>query len=182
MQCSAEVLSRAGFRQSSDTNETVRKMAAMKTESVHVFCFTGFSVIGYFCCKMNALCFRLTRHRLRLDTLKLLLERGADPNISRVPMPVIFLAIIAADVEAVRRLLLCGARTDIPLPPEVGQCLFKFFHFHASTHRLLCSESQGFGGASCHRIKAGVHFGQVDSSLLGHVQRQTIHTRSLLYS
>lgn len=34
MQRSAEVLSRAGFHQFSDTDETVRKMAAMKTESV----------------------------------------------------------------------------------------------------------------------------------------------------
>ncbi|XP_054458909.1 ankyrin repeat and MYND domain-containing protein 1 [Anoplopoma fimbria] len=89
MQRSAEALSRTGFPQRSDTQETVRKMAAMKIE-----------------------------HRVRLNTLKLLLERGADPNASRVPMPVLFLAIMAADTEAVRRLLLCGARTDIPLPPE----------------------------------------------------------------
>ncbi|XP_042338116.1 ankyrin repeat and MYND domain-containing protein 1 isoform X2 [Plectropomus leopardus] len=89
MQRSAEALSRTGIPQRSDTQETVRKMAAMKTE-----------------------------HRVRLNTLKLLLERGADPNASRVPMPVLFLAIMAADAEAVRRLLLCGARTDIPLPPE----------------------------------------------------------------
>ncbi|XP_051232059.1 ankyrin repeat and MYND domain-containing protein 1 isoform X1 [Dicentrarchus labrax] len=89
MHRSAEALSRTGIPQRSDTQETVRKMAAMKTE-----------------------------HRIRLSTLKLLLERGADPNISRVPMPVLFLAIMAADTEAVRRLLLCGARTDIPLPPE----------------------------------------------------------------
>ncbi|XP_070688383.1 ankyrin repeat and MYND domain-containing protein 1 [Pempheris klunzingeri] len=89
MQRSAEALSRAGIPQHSDTQETVRKMAAMKTE-----------------------------HRVRLSTLKLLLERGADPNLSRVPMPVLFLAIMAADTEAVRRLLLSGARTDIPLPPE----------------------------------------------------------------
>lgn len=68
----------------------------------------------------HVLCARLTRHRVRLNTLKLLLERGADPNVSRVPMPVLFLAIMAADTEAVRRLLLCGARTDIPLPYEVG--------------------------------------------------------------
>ncbi|KAM7387688.1 hypothetical protein PAMP_023910 [Pampus punctatissimus] len=59
-----------------------------------------------------------TGHCVRLSTLKLLLVRGADPNVSRVPMPVLFLAIMAADTEAVRRLLLCGARTDIPLPPE----------------------------------------------------------------
>ncbi|XP_068581152.1 ankyrin repeat and MYND domain-containing protein 1-like isoform X2 [Cebidichthys violaceus] len=89
MQRAAEALSRTGFLQRSDTQETVRKMAAMKIE-----------------------------HRVRLNTLKLLLERGADPNASRVPMPVLFLAIMAADNEAVRRLLLCGARTDIPLPPE----------------------------------------------------------------
>ncbi|XP_062280837.1 ankyrin repeat and MYND domain-containing protein 1 [Scomber scombrus] len=89
MQRSAEALSHTGIPQRLDTQETVRKMAAMKTE-----------------------------HRVRLSTLKLLLERGADPNVSRVPMPVLFLAIMAADTEAVRRLLLCGARTDIPLPPE----------------------------------------------------------------
>ncbi|KAK9519844.1 hypothetical protein VZT92_022547 [Zoarces viviparus] len=89
MQRAAEALSRTGFPQRSDTQETVRKMAAMKIE-----------------------------HRVRLNTLKLLLERGADPNASRVPMPVLFFAIMAADNEAVRRLLLCGARTDIPLPPE----------------------------------------------------------------
>ncbi|XP_031138193.1 ankyrin repeat and MYND domain-containing protein 1 isoform X2 [Sander lucioperca] len=89
MQRSAEALSRTGIPQRSDTQGTVRKMAAMKTE-----------------------------HRVRLNTLKLLLERGADPNASRIPMLVLFLAIMAADTEAVRRLLLCGARTDIPLPPE----------------------------------------------------------------
>uniref|UniRef100_A0A8C2WTP8 MYND-type domain-containing protein n=1 Tax=Cyclopterus lumpus TaxID=8103 RepID=A0A8C2WTP8_CYCLU len=91
MQHSAEALSRTGFPQRSETQETVRKMAAMKID----------------------------RHRVHWTTLKLLLERGADPNASRVPMPVLFLAIMAADTEAVRRLLLCGARTDIPLPPEV---------------------------------------------------------------
>ncbi|XP_070816972.1 ankyrin repeat and MYND domain-containing protein 1 [Chaetodon trifascialis] len=89
MQRSAEALSRTGIPQRSNTQETVRKMAAMKIE-----------------------------HRVRLNTLKLLLERGADPNASRLPMPVLFLAIMAADTEAVRRLLLRGARTDIPLPPE----------------------------------------------------------------
>ncbi|XP_074491160.1 ankyrin repeat and MYND domain-containing protein 1 isoform X1 [Sebastes fasciatus] len=89
MQRSAEALSRTGIPQHSDTQETVRKMAVMKI-----------------------------KHRVRLNTIKLLLERGADPNASRVPMPVLFLAIMAADTEAVRRLLLCGARTDIPLSPK----------------------------------------------------------------
>ncbi|XP_026201601.1 ankyrin repeat and MYND domain-containing protein 1 isoform X1 [Anabas testudineus] len=89
LQRSAEALSRTGIPQRSDTQETVRKMAVMKIE-----------------------------HRVRLNTLRLLLERGADPNLSRVPMPVLFLAVMAADTEVVRQLLLCGARTDIPLPPE----------------------------------------------------------------
>ncbi|XP_068449366.1 ankyrin repeat and MYND domain-containing protein 1 isoform X2 [Clinocottus analis] len=93
MQRSAEALSHTGFPQCSDTQKTVRKMSTMKTEN-----------------------------SVRLNTLKLLLERGADPNASRVPMPVLFLAVMAADTEAVRRLLLCGARTDIPLPPERKGC------------------------------------------------------------
>lgn len=53
------------------------------------------------------------------NTLNLLLKRGADPNLARVPLPVLFVAIMARDTEAVRRLLQSGARTDIPLPPEV---------------------------------------------------------------
>ncbi|KAM3620441.1 uncharacterized protein V6R79_023439 [Siganus canaliculatus] len=89
MQQAAEALSRTGIPQRSDTEETVRKMAAMKVE-----------------------------HRARLKTLNLLIERGADPNLSRVPMPVLFLAVMAADTEVIRSLLLHGARTDIPLPPQ----------------------------------------------------------------
>lgn len=51
--------------------------------------------------------------------MKLLLERGADPNVSSIPMPVIFLAIKAGHVEAVQRLLEGGARTDLHLTAEV---------------------------------------------------------------
>ncbi|XP_008332883.1 ankyrin repeat and MYND domain-containing protein 1 isoform X2 [Cynoglossus semilaevis] len=89
MELSAEALSRTGRPQHSDTEETVRKMAAMKIQ-----------------------------HKNRLKTLKLLLKWGANPNVSRIPMPVLFLAIMAADAKAVERLLLHGARTDIPLTPE----------------------------------------------------------------
>lgn len=35
-------------------------------------------------------------------------------------MPVLFLATMAGDAEVIRKLLLCGARTDIPLQTEVG--------------------------------------------------------------
>lgn len=135
MQRSAEALSHTGIPQRSDTQETVRKMAAMKTELVspvlpcHLFtcavCFVLITLMLFvytayvhlYVCKKMCTC--LIRHRVRLSTLKLLLERGADPNASRIPVPVLFLAIMAADTEAVRRLLLCGAHTDIPLPPEV---------------------------------------------------------------
>ncbi|XP_048019884.1 ankyrin repeat and MYND domain-containing protein 1 isoform X1 [Megalobrama amblycephala] len=89
LQKSAEILCQTGTVTPTDTQETVRKIALLKTE-----------------------------HRNRWITINLLLERGADPNASTVPMPVIFLAIKAAHVKGVRRLLECGARTDIPLLPE----------------------------------------------------------------
>ncbi|XP_051549311.1 ankyrin repeat and MYND domain-containing protein 1 [Myxocyprinus asiaticus] len=89
LQKSAEALCQISTVTPADTLETVWKIALLKTE-----------------------------HRNRWVTIKLLLERGADPNASTVPMPVIFLAIKASHVEGVRRLLECGARTDIPLPPE----------------------------------------------------------------
>ncbi|XP_074524547.1 ankyrin repeat and MYND domain-containing protein 1 [Halichoeres trimaculatus] len=89
MQHSTEILGYTGLPQLYETQDTEQKTAAVKTES-----------------------------RARLNTLKLLLGRGADPNVCRVPMPVLFLAIMAADSEAVKKLLLCGAHADIPLPPE----------------------------------------------------------------
>uniref|UniRef100_A0A4W4GEX0 MYND-type domain-containing protein n=1 Tax=Electrophorus electricus TaxID=8005 RepID=A0A4W4GEX0_ELEEL len=59
-----------------------------------------------------------TRHRCQWTTMQLLLTRGADPNASSVPMPVIFLAIKAGHTEGVQRLLESGARTDMPLPTQ----------------------------------------------------------------
>ncbi|XP_062566386.1 ankyrin repeat and MYND domain-containing protein 1-like, partial [Saccostrea cucullata] len=59
------------------------------------------------------------RERMK-STLDLLLKRGADPNASGVPMPVLFFAIKSADVEVVKTLLEKGASTAITLPKEKG--------------------------------------------------------------
>ncbi|XP_065925603.1 ankyrin repeat and MYND domain-containing protein 1 isoform X10 [Magallana gigas] len=59
------------------------------------------------------------RERMK-STLDLLLKRGADPNASGVPMPVLFFAIKSADVEVVKTLLEKGASTAITLPREKG--------------------------------------------------------------
>ncbi|KAG5276366.1 hypothetical protein AALO_G00131060 [Alosa alosa] len=87
----AEALCHSGLLPAEGTQETVHKIALAKTQRSE-----------------------------RWATLRLLLSRGADPNASLVPMPVLFLAIKAAHTHAVQLLLEAGARTDICLPSELN--------------------------------------------------------------
>ena len=61
----------------------------------------------------------LSSHFLMQSTIRLLLQRGADPNASNIPMPVLFFAVKAADVEAVKILLSKGALTSARLSQKV---------------------------------------------------------------
>ncbi|KAF6112666.1 ankyrin repeat and MYND domain containing 1 [Phyllostomus discolor] len=62
----------------------------------------------------------VARERSMWLTITLLLHRGADPNLCRVPMQVLFFCVKAGDVDGVRMLLENGARTDIRLPAKLG--------------------------------------------------------------
>jgi len=59
------------------------------------------------------------RWKLMQSTMHLLLQRGASPNTSSVPMPVLFFAVRNGDVSTVQRLLSRGANPNAKLPDSV---------------------------------------------------------------
>ena len=60
-------------------------------------------------------------------TVRLLLWRGANPNASSLPMPVLFFAVKAADTAAVEILLQKGADTSAKLSKEVRISIFCYY-------------------------------------------------------
>jgi len=59
------------------------------------------------------------------STVLLLLRRGANPNASSCPMPVLFFAVRSGDIDMVRLLLQMGANPGATLPDSVRVCFLE---------------------------------------------------------
>ncbi|XP_074657682.1 ankyrin repeat and MYND domain-containing protein 1-like isoform X2 [Tubulanus polymorphus] len=98
------------------TNQLVERCATTlsRNESVMERCQVGDDGTA------RQLAVKKSEYTLMESTIQLLLQRGADPNAASVPMPALFFAVKAADVEMVRLLLLKGASTESTLAKEKG--------------------------------------------------------------
>lgn len=81
--------------------------------------------------------FGLERWTKSVNTASLLLARGADPNASVVPVPVLFFAVKNSDAETVRQLLLKGAKPDFISSKSVRTVYVYYLCFFLNCQRLI---------------------------------------------
>ena len=84
-------------------------------------------------CTYSSLCGR-RRGALR-DVAHQLLRRGADPNVSSIPLPPLLLAVQSGDVDIVKDLLLAKADPLVTLPLSVR--LTNHHHHHHHHHHVV---------------------------------------------
>jgi len=76
--------------------------------------------------------------------VRLLLQRGADPNASSVPLPPLMLAVRSGDVDITKDLLMAGADPQVMLPQTVRISTARYNYFNCRAggiwNALPCDE------------------------------------------